>query len=483
MAKSVRAKAWAEYLKTKKAGQRKKGTPLVSWGKLSVDLDRLDLALNTMFPGKEGIRQTQYFNEKLLKWLKGELDGKKTKELQIYHSEINQRILTFYWHINPAYTKVKGQGPVDFEGSCTNLIIDKLEEAYTSQGEPVEDVRARDTQGGFTLEHGDLGGTGSALHKHGSPEAASKRIKGLKAQREVIDALVKAVRKTNSYTSYIEAAIFDWMDCNFNLTTAMKKNRSIEDIFDLWQGEGTITLGQDVVPGTTIPANSNKVDGVIRKEFEKWLRGKEFLNDILKYVKKLSIKERLKVFSASEPLDAAFVKYGAGAFAAVFTKSGKLDKRYKINKQLIANAKPDTKKNSAISKAKKATNSILINRKAKGAKAGSRRQQQPVKESPVALAELINAGLSDEILQRMHPPALRNRTGRFRRSARVTSVIEGPRGGTEIQYTYMKDPYQTFEPGYLQGSTYRDPRKIIGESIREVAQKLMGNKFIKVRRV
>lgn len=97
--------------------------------------------------------------------------------------------------------------------------------------------------------------------------------------------------------------------------------------------------------------------------------------------------------------------------------------------------------------------------------------------------ELINAALSDEILDRMHPPALQNRTGRFRRSAKVTNVLVGPKGGTEIQYTYMKMPYQTFEPGYAQGSTTRDPRKIIGESIREIAQELMGKKFIKVRRV
>jgi hypothetical protein len=103
--------------------------------------------------------------------------------------------------------------------------------------------------------------------------------------------------------------------------------------------------------------------------------------------------------------------------------------------------------------------------------------------NPLALKELINAALPEEILERMNPPALRNRTGRFRRSAQVTNVLVGPRGGVEAEYTYMKMPYQTFEPGYAQGSTYRDPRKIIGESVREIAQKLTGNRFIKVRRI
>jgi len=46
----------------------------------------------------------------------------------------------------------------------------------------------------------------------------------------------------------------------------------------------------------------------------------------------------------------------------------------------------------------------------------------------------------------------------------------------------MKMPYQTFEPGFAQGSTHRDPRKLIGGTIREVAQRLTGNKFITTRR-
>ena len=59
----------------------------------------------------------------------------------------------------------------------------------------------------------------------------------------------------------------------------------------------------------------------------------------------------------------------------------------------------------------------------------------------------------------------------------------GPRGGTHIEYTYMKNPYQTFEPGGRQGSTSRDPRRLIGGTIREIAQQIMGRKFIKVRSV
>ena len=81
----------------------------------------------------------------------------------------------------------------------------------------------------------------------------------------------------------------------------------------------------------------------------------------------------------------------------------------------------------------------------------------------------------------MVAPALQNRTGRFRRSAQVENVMVGPRGGTEVQYTYMKDPYSTFEPGGKMGSTDRDPRRLIGGTIREIATELTGNKFIRTR--
>ena len=83
----------------------------------------------------------------------------------------------------------------------------------------------------------------------------------------------------------------------------------------------------------------------------------------------------------------------------------------------------------------------------------------------------------------MHPPALRNRTGRFRQSAEVTNVLVGPRGGVEAEYTYMRDPYETFEPGGNMGSRSRDPRRLIGGSVREIAMRLTGNKFIRTRRV
>lgn len=171
------------------------------------------------------------------------------------------------------------------------------------------------------------------------------------------------------------------------------------------------------------------------------------------------------------------------------TKSGKPDMRYKINKQAaLRGGKTQKERDKGILPLFK-TGKITTTRKqrAKSAPSTKRKTRQGsigrgASGSPIALKELINAALPEVMLLRMQPPALRNRTGRFRQSAEVTNVNIGPRGGTQIDYTYMRDPYDTFEPGGNMGSRNRDPRKIIGESVREIATKITGNKFITTRR-
>lgn len=186
-----------------------------------------------------------------------------------------------------------------------------------------------------------------------------------------------------------------------------------------------------------------------------------------------------------------------------YTSSPKGKKRMKaqVTKQVVASMQKTLKKSpglvvlghDALADYKKKERKKVKTRKTKpkvrtqkGTRAKSSSATQRAANpgaNPIALKELINAALPEEILERMNPPALRNRTGRFRRSAQVTNVLVGPRGGVEAEYTYMKDPYSTFEPGGAMGGTFRDPRKIIGESVREIAQKLTGNRFIKVRRI
>jgi hypothetical protein len=80
--------------------------------------------------------------------------------------------------------------------------------------------------------------------------------------------------------------------------------------------------------------------------------------------------------------------------------------------------------------------------------------------------------------------SLVNRTGRFAESVTITNVTQTRQGSLTAFYNYMKYPYQTFERGFKQGSTRRDPRLLIHKSIREIAQKLVHRKLnIKSRRV
>lgn len=177
------------------------------------------------------------------------------------------------------------------------------------------------------------------------------------------------------------------------------------------------------------------------------------------------------------------------------TKSGKLDMRYKVNKSLSIKARKEAVKkiNKGLIKNKKDSSKKTVQKM--GAAGTIRQIKNKGKSStgimgvgvaggttsPIALKELIQAQLAERLLSNMQLPALRNRTGRFRTSAQVQNVMVGPRGGTEVQYTYMKNPYQTFEPGGAMGSTDRDPRRLIGGTIREIAMELTGNKFIRTR--
>lgn len=89
----------------------------------------------------------------------------------------------------------------------------------------------------------------------------------------------------------------------------------------------------------------------------------------------------------------------------------------------------------------------------------------------------LNQKITQTVIDNMGRPALENRTGRFAGSVRVTDVVVTPQGFPSIGYTYQKDPYQTFEVGFAQGSPDFDPRKLIDRSIREIAQEMAIGRF------
>jgi len=97
--------------------------------------------------------------------------------------------------------------------------------------------------------------------------------------------------------------------------------------------------------------------------------------------------------------------------------------------------------------------------------------------SPINLLAILNAKLPEYVARNMIFPALRYRTGRFANSVRAIDVQQTNKGFPSIGYTYQKYPYQTFEPGFAQGTPERDPRTLIDKSIREIATEVQLGRF------
>ncbi len=179
-----------------------------------------------------------------------------------------------------------------------------------------------------------------------------------------------------------------------------------------------------------------------------------------------------------------------GMFPHTFGKSP--DMRLRVNKRLVAAGKKEK-----ISQKGKGQDKGGKSSKTKGSRARGVKRKDGLgavaasvtksaanartAESPIALRNLLNELLPQMIATKMVAPALRYQTGRFANSVRVEMVTQGPRGGTYIDYDYMKMPYETFVPGNKQGSTMRDPRKIIASSIRELATGIIGKQPTAIR--
>lgn len=123
------------------------------------------------------------------------------------------------------------------------------------------------------------------------------------------------------------------------------------------------------------------------------------------------------------------------------------------------------------------TSKALLSGAPIGKKAIKGRASKGVSSSPLMLLALINKQLPQVVAKNMQFPRLENRTGRFASSVLVTDITKTPKGYPSIGYTYQKFPYQTFEPGYAQGSTDRDPRSLIDRSIREIAVQFAIGRF------
>lgn len=102
--------------------------------------------------------------------------------------------------------------------------------------------------------------------------------------------------------------------------------------------------------------------------------------------------------------------------------------------------------------------------------------------SIIELQTLINTHLQDVVSANMgagdSKGLLNYRTGRFAASVKLDHLTISREGMISAFYTYMKNPYQTFDPGFAQGSpATRSPKLLISRSIKEIAATKVHNRM------
>lgn len=311
--------------------------------------------------------------------------------------------------------------------------------------------------------------------------------------KAIVGAMVTVSKNSGMYSVFFNAVMAKFNDL-FQLQTKVNEGMKPEEL------KRELIIRGELIPTLKGNAggsrwNSGKMDTAIKNHYSNFLSdNKTFIKEVQRLMG-LPLKEaELLWISSPRYTDDAILHQSKLMIQNMFTHKTSPNMRYKLNKLLTKPLRNINKKGKfeKQNKGKGITNrgkkrsqqrvpvaTAAIGRATKARSALATKAQT----NPMALRNLINSMLPQVVAMKMHSPRLRYRTGRFANSARVTQVMQGPKGGLQADYTYMKNPYETFEPGGKMGSTQRDPRSIIGQSIREIVSQQMAGKFIKTRRV
>lgn len=112
----------------------------------------------------------------------------------------------------------------------------------------------------------------------------------------------------------------------------------------------------------------------------------------------------------------------------------------------------------------------------------TRTEQRVESESLVSLQRILDQLLVLQVKQNMggggRTDILNLRTGRFAESVKVERLSQSREGMITAFYSYMKNPYATFSAGGRQElPRSRDPKLLIGKSIREILQSRVQNRL------
>ena len=347
----------------------------------------------------------------------------------------------------------------------------------------------------ITAEHGGVRQTaqsGQGTLTGGKDFAAGAL--GNNVSNAIVSALSKAVQRNDKFLSFSKQVVFNFMEQKYS--KRIRKNRNVNKF--IAEHETTITL----IPNKAL-GNDGRPDKEEAKNFRQqyeealgqFLKGRamdfdefstspDILNEFDDFYDRAGLKH------ISEKAGIRLTKSGAldKRFKGV-TKKGGLDLRYNFSKELLdsydrAKPKRSTKTTGGKTIRPKAVVNEEVIQAATGVSIKSKPQLRSDRFTQAAgLKEILDEFIEETVARKMKEPALVYRSGRFAASVDIVNCIIGPRGGLTIDYTYDLFPYQTFEPGFKQGSTLRDPRKIIGQSIRELVAANMKGMQPLIRRV
>ena len=130
-------------------------------------------------------------------------------------------------------------------------------------------------------------------------------------------------------------------------------------------------------------------------------------------------------------------------------------------------------------KGKRKTRAVRDSTVPKGV-APKKERNRGISSTPLALIGIFNKELPQTLQKNMRSPALNYQSGRFANSVKVLDAVSTTKGYPSFGFSYQKDPYQVFEMGAGTppwATPERDPRKIIDNSMREIAAKYAIGRF------
>ena len=178
-------------------------------------------------------------------------------------------------------------------------------------------------------------------------------------------------------------------------------------------------------------------------------------------------------------LDALIFATGSDSYAEFFEKSigdalqGTVKKPKQAKNYSRDISQPLSKNNKKPKKLKIPKNNTLRIRK--GARIGGKAAGGRYTSS-AQLLSFIQADLSAMIKTNMERPNLRNRTGRFAESVQANTLTFTNPTTAIIGYSYMYNPYATFEEGGRLGEYGYYPRRLIDATLRESLSRYISTK-------